>query len=854
MKTEIELRGGTLILTKSPYESYEVIEGNVLVYILPLKKDGTVGRRMVLAEMQKGEFIPSLCYNAENHEGNICPWHLGLVAIDVAKVAVHKKCTENICIDFLEKAGIRNYEELGFEESMVEAYCLDEIRELRNVFRAQMEREETNEKLLHLIYSFFYKKELGNISEPSGNKLYDTMSFLCDKRKIDIAPFEKVKETCGKKITAKDIARISNFICRDIILQPGWHKKDSGAILAFKREGKGAVACIPKGTSKYIAYDLENGSRRVIDDKYADTISPNAYTINKPFPSKELKMKEVMKFGLKSIYISDIVWLLIFTFIGTLIGLLVPYVNEQLYDTFIPIGDASGLIGLGWVLISCMIGKASFELVKSLHSFRSMSAMKYSVQNASYQRLFNLSGADVRDYDSADICMRAASVSSIFEIILNSVTTVGISSIFSFLYLFRMFKYSKKLAQVSLIMLIITMLLMLLFSIKQVKYEKVKLNLDTKSSAVMYQLLAGISKIRIAGVENRALYEYMKPYTKSCEIDRKKERLTISVNILKLAANTIFSIILYFIMIRKNVNISMGSFVAFTTAFGAFSGSMLELCSKTLDLNNLVPMFKYVSVIFDVKPEVDEAAGLPGNLTGDIEISNVTFSYTPEGENILKNLSLHIKKGEYIGVVGPSGCGKSTLLKLLLGFEKPTSGKIYYDGQDIDKIDKRELRKKFGVVLQDGGLIAGSIYENITITSPGASLKRVEEVIKEVGLKEDISAMPMGLHTMLSEGDGGISGGQRQRILIARAMVGKPNILFFDEATSALDNVTQSMVCDSLMQLEATRFVIAHRLSTVMNCDRIIVLDSGEIVESGSYQELMDLKGRFYELAKRQMV
>ena len=207
-----------------------------------------------------------------------------------------------------------------------------------------------------------------------------------------------------------------------------------------------------------------------------------------------------------------------------------------------------------------------------------------------------------------------------------------------------------------------------------------------------------------------------------------------------------------------------------------------------------------------------------------------------------------------MGIVGTSGCGKSTLLKLLLGFEQPQQGKIFYNGRDIDSMDKRELRKKFGVVLQNGGLIAGSIYENITITAPKVKRAQVEEVIKEVGLAEDIAGMPMGFNTMVAEGAGTISGGQQQRILIARAIVNRPKILFFDEATSALDNVTQAQVCESLEKLHATRIVVAHRLSTIMHCDRILVMDAGRIVEQGTYDDLMQKKGAFYQLANRQIV
>lgn len=221
---------------------------------------------------------------------------------------------------------------------------------------------------------------------------------------------------------------------------------------------------------------------------------------------------------------------------------------------------------------------------------------------------------------------------------------------------------------------------------------------------------------------------------------------------------------------------------------------------------------------------------------------------------MLDGVSLNIRAGEYVGLVGASGCGKSTLLKLLLGFETPTAGKIYYDNKDIESVDKRELRKKMGVVLQDGKLISGSIFENITITAPKATLRDVNAVVAAVGLKDDIAAMPMGLHTILSEDCRTISGGQQQRILIARALIGGPRILFFDEATSALDNVTQSMVCDTLEKMDATRVVIAHRLSTVIRCDRIVVLDRGRVAEQGTYDELMARRGLFYQLASRQMV
>ena len=311
--------------------------------------------------------------------------------------------------------------------------------------------------------------------------------------------------------------------------------------------------------------------------------------------------------------------------------------------------------------------------------------------------------------------------------------------------------------------------------------------------------------------------------------------------------------VFYYIMVHQSIELSVGAFMGFTTAFGSFSSAAMNLVTAYLQVNAIGPAFERMKPILETLPEQQEDTGAPGDITGDIEVNNVSFSYDPDGPVILKDISFHIKSGEYIGIVGSSGCGKSTLLKLLLGFEKPQAGRIYYDGRDIDSIDKRELRKRFGVVLQNGGLITGSIQDNITITTPSATLDQVKQAVKDAGLEKDVADMPMGLHTVLSEGDGSISGGQRQRILIARAIVGKPNLLFFDEATSALDNATQAAVCESLDRLKVTRVVIAHRLSTIIHCDRIFVMDEGRIVEEGNFETLMAKKGLFYTLASRQI-
>ena len=238
---------------------------------------------------------------------------------------------------------------------------------------------------------------------------------------------------------------------------------------------------------------------------------------------------------------------------------------------------------------------------------------------------------------------------------------------------------------------------------------------------------------------------------------------------------------------------------------------------------------------------------------GAIEASRLRFRYKEDLPIVLNDVSFTINPGEFVAFVGHSGSGKPTLFRLLLGFEKPESGFIHFDGLDLDDIDPQALRRQMGVVLQNGRITDGDIFTNIIGTAP-LSIDDAWEAARAAGLDKDIEAMPMGMHTVISEGGGGLSGGQRQRLLIARAIVHRPRILLFDEATSALDNQTQSTVSRSLEQLNATRIVIAHRLSTILHADRIFVFDQGGIVQQGTYDELMAQEGLFRDLAQRQIV
>jgi ABC-type bacteriocin/lantibiotic exporter with double-glycine peptidase domain len=251
-------------------------------------------------------------------------------------------------------------------------------------------------------------------------------------------------------------------------------------------------------------------------------------------------------------------------------------------------------------------------------------------------------------------------------------------------------------------------------------------------------------------------------------------------------------------------------------------------------------------------PEVSETNKHPSELQGAIEVSHLKFRYQADGPLVVRDVSLAARPGEFVAIVGPSGSGKSSLFRLLLGFERPESGAIYYDAQDLAGLDAQAVRQQMGVVIQNARVASGSIFDNIIGSAP-LTIDDAWEAARGAGLAEDISQMPMGMYTIVSEGGGNLSGGQRQRLLIARAIVRKPRIFLFDEATSALDNRTQAKVSRTLEALQSTRIVIAHRLSTIVNADRIFVMEKGVLVQIGSYRELADQEGLFRALVKRQL-
>lgn len=476
--------------------------------------------------------------------------------------------------------------------------------------------------------------------------------------------------------------------------------------------------------------------------------------------------------------------------------------------------------------------------------------MNIAVQAASMMRVLSLPADFFKEYSSGELSSRAQSINSLCSMLANTILTTGLTSLFSLAYIGQIWHYAPGLVAPALLMILGTVVITVVSSLAQMGRSKRMMEKSAKLSGLVFSLFSGVQKLKLAGAERRAFSRWASLYAESAELSYAPPLWLRLLPVISSLVSMAGTLAIYFYAVSTNVGVA--GYMAFNVSYGMVSGSFMSLFSIALTFTNIKPTLEMVEPILKAVPEVAEGKRVLTRLSGGIEVNNVSFRYTEDMPQVLDDISLKIRPGQYVAIVGATGCGKSTLLRLLLGFETPQKGAVYYDGKDVQSVDLRSLRRHIGVVMQTGKLFQGDVFSNIIISAPWLTMDDAWAAAELSGIADDIRAMPMGMHTLISEGSGGISGGQRQRLMIARAIAPKPKILMFDEATSALDNITQKKVSGSLEGLKCTRVVIAHRLSTIRQCDRIIVLDKGHIVEDGTYDELLALDGAFAELVARQ--
>ncbi len=637
---------------------------------------------------------------------------------------------------------------------------------------------------------------------------------------------------------------------RQIILEEKWWKDAYGPILAYTKEDGSPAAILPDKLYGYYYLDRNTGKKVRIDSKTAELFEREAYCFYKPFPQKKLGIPDLMLYMKNCLGMSDAVMILLSTLAITGVGMLMPRITKALTGPVIASGSTRILVSIAIFMLCTVV---SSQLVSSIHSLltsRIQTKADLNVQAAMMMRVMSLPANFFRRYSAGELTSRSQSVNSLCQLILSTFIMTSLSSLTSLLYITQIFSFAPSLVVPSLLIIIITVVFTTISSLVQIRISKQQMEHSARESGMTYAMISGVQKIKLSGAEKRFFSRWLNLYSDGAELVYAPPAFIKLNGVITTAITLVSNIVLYYLAVKSSVDQS--SYFAFTASYGAVMGAFSSLAGMALSVGRIKPILEMAEPFLKNEPETSDNKEIVTKLSGGVELNNVYFRYSENSPYIVNDLSLKIRAGEYVAIVGKTGCGKSTLMRLLLGFEKPEKGAVFYDGKDLNRLDLCSLRRNIGSVIQSGGLFQGDIFSNIIISAPHLTLDDAWEAAEIAGIADDIRAMPMGMQTLISEGQGGISGGQKQRLMIARAVAPKPKILMFDEATSALDNKTQKQVSEALDGMGCTRIVIAHRLSTIRHCDRILVLDGGKITEEGSYDELIAQNGYFAELVERQ--
>lgn len=854
----VRLAGAAKLLTRDPRLGYRVLQGRVGVALVPQCPNAPTSQ-LFLAEVGPGFTVPALDIQ-QPLDGRPCVWRLLLCGADealVETVALDDASRARAEAELLAACG-QAVDDAGaggapagpaLAEALPELYRRRSRRRRDAMDAFERRADAAYERNLDTLASPFRRLRVSRrLGAPaSGSPLYDALALACRRQRIDLPALTRLREVCGEDFTVEDAARVGGFVCRRVRLQ-GASLRDIGPVLAFDAEGRPRVYMAGPGRSARLVDPVSGGFSKIAGGDLPD----EAYVFHRPFGSDRIDLKEVLRFSARDISVRDAALVLVNMLLVTVLGTQAATFSALLYDVVIPLGEAGMLLGVGLLFASFMLASLCFSIVQRRAAWRLTSRLRYSLQAAIYQRVFHLPEKCYRSGEAAETAYRVTILSQSYLGFFESLLQVGLQGAFSVAYLAKMLTYSPQLSAIGSAFLLVDVAATVAVGFFFRRFSRKRSQLTGKLRSFLYQCVNGIATIRVAGAERDALGAYMGQYAELGLTDYDYGTAQRVSTLLGTFATGGALVAMYAAM-GSGLGVSMGGFMGFTTAFALFSAGLVQVASGAMNAVALLPVMRDAMGVLRFAPERNDVGACPRRIAGAIDVEHVSFAYSKAQGPVLRDVSLHVGAGEYVAIVGGSGCGKSTLLRLLLGFETPASGKVSYDGVDFSTMNKPEFRRKAGVVLQDGGLVSGSIRRNVQVARPGATDRDVARAIEAVGLTADVAAMPMGLDTLVSEEARTVSGGQKQRILLARALVGDPQILFLDEATSSLDNVSQAQVVASLAKLQVTRVVVAHRLSTVMGCDRIFVMERGTIVESGTFEELMARKGRFYELARTQM-
>ncbi|MGQ4431845.1 NHLP bacteriocin export ABC transporter permease/ATPase subunit [Streptomyces sp. SAS_260] len=647
------------------------------------------------------------------------------------------------------------------------------------------------------------------------------------------------------------IALASRVRVRAVRLDGRWWRDDVGPLVGHRALSGAPVALLWR-RGGYVAVHPATGRETPIEKANAEEFEPRAVMFYRPLPERRLSPLRLLRFSMQGTG-GDLSNLLISGLVTVAIGALVPIATGKVLGEFVPKAQTNLIVQVCVAVMITSVVAAAFMLLENLTILRLEGRIEATLQPAVWDRLLRLPTKFFTERSTGELASAAMGISSIRRLLAGVGPVVAQSVTVGLMNLGLLFWYSPSMALAAIGMLVVIAAVFLGLGLWQVRWQRRLVVLSNKLNNQAFQTLRGLPKLRVAAAENYAYAAWASEFARSRELQQRVGRIKNLTTVMGAVYLPVCTLLMFMLLAGPaRGSMSASSFLTFNTSVTMLLTSVTSLTGAFVSAVSALPLFEEIRPVLDAAPEVRTASTRPGRLSGAIEARRVSFRYADDGPLVLDDVSFDVRAGEFVAIVGPSGCGKSTLLRLLIGFDKPVSGSVLYDGQDLGALDQSAVRRQCGVVLQHAQPFTGSILDVICGTEPFTP-EEAMAAAEMAGLAEDIKRMPMGLHTIVS-GSGAVSGGQRQRLMIAQALIRRPRILFFDEATSALDNETQRTVIESTKALNATRIVIAHRLSTVLDADRVVVMEDGKVAQQGPPAQLLaDTGGRLHELVRRQM-
>lgn len=648
---------------------------------------------------------------------------------------------------------------------------------------------------------------------------------------------------------ASAIAAASGLRIRRVDLPENWWREDNGSFIGFMGQDRPVAVLRKRG--RYFLFDetgtvVERAGRSVFG-----SLSKRAYVLYRPLPAEPISARGLLRFALRG-RLGEMWVISLAAGITGILGVLTPIVTGIIFSDVVPHSERGQLAQIMSVLGGVAIGTLGLKIAQSVTTTRLQGMMDASTQAAVWDRVISLPVSFFSNREVGDLATRVLGINTIYTQLTSATLNALLGGVFSLVNLGLMLYYSWKLSLLGVAAVLLLFAVSFTFAAFNRQLGRLQMDRQGILSSRTFQYVTGIAKLRTAGAETFAFANWLSLFAKQMDVTKRARILTNLQGILSIGLSEATSMGIFFLLAYFVTGVSVGRYLAFNASFGQFYSGMAAMAGAVISTMSLIPLYERAQPILLSAPEDSHARARNVTLGGAFELSHISFSYHPDQPLILRDLSLAVRPGEFVAIVGSSGSGKSTLLRLLLGFEQPAQGRVSFDGIDLDTLNLRRMRQQIGVVLQNGKLQPGSIFDNIAANRP-LTLDEAWRAAGIANISDDIRAMPMGMHTLVSENSSTFSGGQKQRMMIARAVAGQPRLLLFDEATSALDHPSQALITQALSLMPVTRVVVAHRLSTIRDADRIIVMDAGRIVEEGSFQSLIAKGEHFARLAERQI-